>query len=198
MACSFLPVSSCCPSIQPMDSSNTVRYMINGLPSTGGINIGGSNRYSLILSNAFWQIFSPYNPLIFAEKLENWPTSSSHLRDKSGDIVQSSEKSSYLFFSLWCRHLLNSSDFVGIHFNSSLADNETQEFSRSNPKSTFVRIQAKLIFSQSLKQLQKVFNMFFFCAGLGYHVVHINFNFFMHHVMKESSHCPLVSCACIF
>src|SRR3954462_13315856 len=28
-------------------------------------------------------------------------------------------------------------------------------------------------------------------------VVHINFNFFMHHVMKESSHCPLVSCACI-
>src|SRR3954466_11469082 len=144
MACSFLPVSSCCPSIQPMDSSNTVRYMINGLPSTGGINIGGSNRYSLILSNTFWK--SSVNPLIFAKKLENWPTSSSHLRDKSGDIVQSSEKSSYLLFSFWCRHLLNSSDFVGIYFNTSLADNETQEFSRSNPKSTFVRIQAKLIF----------------------------------------------------
>src|SRR3954470_10114707 len=136
MACSFLPVSSCCPSIQPMDSSNTVRYMINGLPSTGGINI----------VERFLAIFSPYNPLIFTEKLENWPTSSSHLRDKSGDIVQSSEKSSYLLFSLWCRHLLNSSDFVGIHFNTSLTDNETQEFSRSNPKSTFVRIQAKLIF----------------------------------------------------
>src|SRR3954468_14148077 len=51
----LLPISSCCPSTPPMDSSNTVRYMISGLPSTGGIKIGGSNRYSLILSNAFWQ-----------------------------------------------------------------------------------------------------------------------------------------------
>src|ERR1043165_3988919 len=36
MACSFLPVSSCCPSMQPIETSNTVRYMISGLPPIEG------------------------------------------------------------------------------------------------------------------------------------------------------------------
>src|SRR3954468_21240296 len=42
MACSFLLVSSCCPRTQPMESSKTVKYIIKGLPSTGGDKMGGS------------------------------------------------------------------------------------------------------------------------------------------------------------
>src|SRR3954466_1753384 len=36
-----------------MESSKTVKYIIRGLPSTGGDKMGGSSRYSLMLSNAF-------------------------------------------------------------------------------------------------------------------------------------------------
>lgn len=36
MARSFLPDSSRCPSILPMEDSSTVRYMIRGLPGVGG------------------------------------------------------------------------------------------------------------------------------------------------------------------
>ncbi|MCI58221.1 hypothetical protein A2U01_0079475, partial [Trifolium medium] len=42
MACSFLPVSSCCPSTQPVDPSSIVRYIRSGLPGTRGVKIGGS------------------------------------------------------------------------------------------------------------------------------------------------------------
>src|ERR1051325_4111189 len=41
IACSFRPDSSCCPNTHPNEFSNTVKYMIRGLPSAGGIRIGG-------------------------------------------------------------------------------------------------------------------------------------------------------------
>src|SRR3954467_2255378 len=52
IACSFRPDSSCCPSTHPIEFSNTVKYIIRGLPSAGGIMIGGSCRYFFILSKA--------------------------------------------------------------------------------------------------------------------------------------------------
>ena len=36
--------------VHPIEFSRMVKYMISGLPSTGGIKIGGSSKYSLILS----------------------------------------------------------------------------------------------------------------------------------------------------
>src|ERR1044072_3726593 len=55
IACSFRPDSSCCPNTHPIEFSNTVQHMIRGLPSAGGIRMGGFCRYSLILSKAIWQ-----------------------------------------------------------------------------------------------------------------------------------------------
>src|ERR1051325_6882318 len=55
IACSFRPDSSCWPNTHPIEFSNTIKYMIRGLPLVGGIRIGGFCRYSLILSKAIWQ-----------------------------------------------------------------------------------------------------------------------------------------------
>lgn len=55
MARSFLPDSLCCPCMQPMGVSRTVKYMSRGLPGVGGTNTGGFKRYCFILSKANWQ-----------------------------------------------------------------------------------------------------------------------------------------------
>ena len=40
--------------------------------------------------------------------------------------------------------------------------------------------------------------MVFFLFGFSNHFVHIHYNFFMHHVMEQSYHSPLISGPCVF
>jgi hypothetical protein len=138
--------------------------MINGLPSTGGIRIGGSNKYFLIPSKAFLAILSPNDPLIFAKQFEYWPTCSIHMRDASGDVVQSTKESFDLFLCLQSRHFSDGSDFVGIYFNTLLTNNKAQKLPGSDTEGTLIRIQTELVLSQPLKHLQQILNMFFFSA----------------------------------
>jgi len=73
---------------------------------------------------------------------------------KSGDVIQSSEKTSNLFLCFWSRHFSDGSDFIGIYFNTLLTDNKAQELSGSNTEGTLVRVQTELILSQPSKHLQ--------------------------------------------
>src|ERR1043165_2964243 len=116
MGYSFFPVSSCCPKIQPMEFSNTVRYITNDLSSTGGSRIGG-------LRKCLLTIICPYATLVFLQKLEDWFTCCSHMRNEPRNVIQTSKETSDLLFSSWCRHLLNCPNLIRINLNPFLTDN---------------------------------------------------------------------------
>jgi len=58
---------------------------------------------------------------------------------------------------------------------------------------SILRVQLQLIFSQPFKQLSQTLTMVFSLFEFSNHVIHIHLNFFMHLVMEQSYHCPLIS-----
>lgn len=65
---------------------------------------------------------------------------------------------------------MNSSNLVRINFNASLTDDETLNFTRSNPEGAFCRILSRLVLPESSKQFPQVVKMFVFSFGFGNHV----------------------------
>ena len=60
------------------------------------------------------------------------------------------------------RHFLYSFDFGRINFDAFVADDESQEFTGPDSKSTLVRVQSELVLFQPGKQLLQMVEVFFF------------------------------------
>ena len=67
------------------------------------------------------------------------------MRDKFGDVIQPSKKTSNLFLCFRSRHFSDGSDFVGIYFNTLLTNNKTQKLPRSDTEGTLIWIQTELV-----------------------------------------------------
>jgi len=52
------------------------------------------------------------------------------------------------------------------------------------PKVHLEGIQSQLVLMQSFEQLSQVDEMFLLIFRLGNHVIHVNLNFFVHHIME--------------
>src|SRR3954468_8326375 len=69
-------------------------------------------------------VIPPFH-LIFLQQFKDRHTSSSHMGNKSGDVIQTSQESSDLFLGMGYRHFLNGFNLGRINLNTFAADDET-------------------------------------------------------------------------
>ena len=79
----------------------------------------------LYFVKVYLEIIVPLHYLIFLQQLKDRLTSSGQMRNKSGNIIQSSQETSDFLLSTGSGNLLNSFDFGRINLNAFVADNET-------------------------------------------------------------------------
>jgi len=66
-------------------------------------------------------------------------------------------------------------------------NDETEQFSRLDPEGALGGIQSQLVLPQPLEQLPQVDEMFLLSSRLGNHVIHVDFNLFVHHIVEYAT-----------
>ena len=169
----------------------TDKYRSKGRPGVGGTRTRGDKKYSLILLNTL-ELIILNSRLNLPQELENWFTNIYQSGDESTDVLKSTQETSDLFLNSQCRHVKDGSDLIWICFYASLTDHVSQQFPRSHSKSVLLGIRSQSKLSNNLKKSLQSYQVICFISRFHNHVIYINLNISMHHIMEKGSHCYLV------